>query len=54
MVMMNELQYSIVFVVFSVWEKQDHMSPEDFDPKTFFMMHGTLILSSIHKSPLFF
>lgn len=23
-----------------VWEKQDHMAPEDFDPKTFFMMHG--------------
>lgn len=22
-----------------VWEKQDHMSPEDFDPKKFFMMH---------------
>ncbi|KAL5290801.1 NUCB2 family protein [Megaselia abdita] len=22
-----------------VWEKQDHMDPEDFDPKTFFMMH---------------
>lgn len=23
-----------------VWEKQDHMDPADFDPKTFFMMHG--------------
>ncbi|KAG5675506.1 hypothetical protein PVAND_005402 [Polypedilum vanderplanki] len=22
-----------------VWEKQDHMEPEDFDPKKFFMMH---------------
>lgn len=22
-----------------VWEKQDHMDPEDFDPKKFFMMH---------------
>lgn len=22
-----------------VWEKQDHMAPEDFDPKKFFMMH---------------
>uniref|UniRef100_T1GGX7 NUCB1-like N-terminal domain-containing protein n=1 Tax=Megaselia scalaris TaxID=36166 RepID=T1GGX7_MEGSC len=22
-----------------VWEKQDHMDPEDFDPKSFFMMH---------------
>ena len=22
-----------------VWEQQDHMSPEDFDPKTFFAMH---------------
>lgn len=24
-----------------VWEKQDHMDSADFDPKTFFMMHGT-------------
>lgn len=23
-----------------VWEKQDNMDPENFDPKTFFMMHG--------------
>lgn len=23
-----------------VYEKQDHMDPNDFDPKTFFMMHG--------------
>ena len=23
-----------------VWEKQDHMDPADFNPKTFFMMHG--------------
>lgn len=22
-----------------VWEKQDHMDPQDFDPKKFFMMH---------------
>lgn len=22
-----------------VWEKQDHMDPQDFDPKTFFMLH---------------
>ena len=22
-----------------VWEDQDHMDPQDFDPKTFFMMH---------------
>ena len=22
-----------------VWEEQDHMDPQDFDPKTFFMMH---------------
>lgn len=22
-----------------VWEKQDHMEPQDFDPKKFFMMH---------------
>lgn len=25
-----------------VWEKQDHMDPEDFNPKTFFMIHGRL------------
>lgn len=24
-----------------VWQEQDHMDPTDFDPKTFFMMHGT-------------
>lgn len=23
-----------------VWEKQDHMEGQNFDPKTFFMMHG--------------
>lgn len=23
-----------------VWEKQDHMEAADFDPKTFFMLHG--------------
>ena len=22
-----------------VWEEQDHMRPEDWDPKTFFAMH---------------
>ena len=22
-----------------VWEEQDHMAPEDWDPKTFFAMH---------------
>ena len=22
-----------------VWEEQDHMQPEDWDPKTFFAMH---------------
>lgn len=22
-----------------VWEKQDHMDGQDFDPKTFFMLH---------------
>lgn len=26
--------------LFLVWEKQDHMDAADFDPKTFFMMHG--------------
>lgn len=26
-----------------VWEKQDHMEGMEFDPKTFFMMHGLLI-----------
>lgn len=25
-----------------VFEKQDHMDPADFDPKTFFMMHGMI------------
>lgn len=29
-----------------VWEKQDHMDAADFDPKTFFMMHGNLIYQS--------
>lgn len=29
-----------------VWEKQDHMDPEDFNPKTFFMIHGMLFLVS--------
>jgi len=24
-----------------VWEKGDEMDPEDFDPKTFFSMHGS-------------
>lgn len=23
-----------------VWEDQDHMDPEDFDPKKFFQLHG--------------
>lgn len=23
-----------------VWEKQDHMEQQQFDPKAFFMMHG--------------
>lgn len=23
-----------------VWEKQDHMEGQEFDPKAFFMMHG--------------
>ena len=23
-----------------VWEKEDHLEDQDFDPKTFFMMHG--------------
>lgn len=26
-----------------VWQEQDHMDPSDFDPKTFFMMHGTCV-----------
>lgn len=25
-----------------VWEEQDHMKGLDFDPKTFFMMHGLI------------
>lgn len=27
-----------------VWEKQDHMDPEDFNPKTFFMIHGRTVV----------
>jgi len=23
-----------------VWEQQDHLSPDSFDPKTFFALHG--------------
>lgn len=23
-----------------VWEESDHLNPEDFDPKTFFKLHG--------------
>lgn len=26
-----------------VWEKQDHMEQQPFDPKAFFMMHGELL-----------
>ena len=25
-----------------VWEEEDGLDPEDFDPKTFFFMHGML------------
>ena len=24
-----------------VWEEQDHLSPDNFNPKTFFALHGT-------------
>lgn len=24
-----------------VWEKQDHMDPDSFDPKMFYRLHGT-------------
>ena len=24
-----------------VWEQQDHLSPDSFDPKTFFVLHGS-------------
>jgi nucleobindin len=24
-----------------VWEEQDHLEPEKFDPHTFFKLHGT-------------
>lgn len=27
-----------------VWEDQDHMKGLDFDPKTFFMMHGQYMI----------
>lgn len=31
-----------MFFIFKlVWEKQDHMDAADFEPKKFFMMHGT-------------
>lgn len=29
----------IINLFFLVWERQDHMDPNDFDPKKFFMMH---------------
>ncbi len=25
-----------------VWEEQDHMNKNDFNPKTFFVMHGNI------------
>lgn len=31
-----------------VWEEQDHLSPDSFNPKTFFIMHGQYIYTSYH------
>lgn len=31
----------LFFIFKLVWEKQDHMDAADFEPKKFFMMHGT-------------
>lgn len=30
-----------------VWEKQDHMEQQQFDPKVFFMMHGEFGLTTL-------
>lgn len=30
-----------------VWEKQDHMEQQQFDPKAFFMMHGECWLTAL-------
>lgn len=30
-----------------VWEKQDHMEQQQFDPKAFFMMHGEWWLTTL-------
>lgn len=32
-----------------VWTKQDHMEPQDFQPTTFFMMHGIITIDLITK-----
>lgn len=32
-----------------VWEKQDHMEDQDFDPKTFFYLHGRKLLFLLHN-----
>jgi hypothetical protein len=27
-----------------VWEEQDHLSPDSFNPKTFFALHGKFLV----------
>lgn len=31
-----------------VWEKQDHMESEEFNPKAFFMIHGASVFDYFH------
>ena len=35
-----------------VWEKQDHMSGQQFNPKTFFMIHGKDFI--LGNNPVYF
>lgn len=37
-----------------VWEEADGLDPEDFDPKTFFNLHGKDIYNSSNKIILSF
>ena len=36
-----------------VWEEKDGLDPEDFNPKTFFKLHGTAISIFNLKGALF-
>jgi hypothetical protein len=31
-----------------VWEEQDHLSPDSFNPKTFFALHGKFLVLTIY------